>query len=223
MASFVIVERRIVDPLVPLELFRSGTLSVGSHSPSSAVAPALSTFALVALYLEQALEMAPQEAGLAMVPMSLAGFAVSLGLLPWMLRTLGPRRSLVIGLVVLAAGHLWLAYVPTESGYLVAVLPGLLLVATGVALSFMPTTMVVASAVPEAHTGLASGLAGSASQVGAALGTASFTAVGLAFGTRGDANLASTGFAAAFTAAAVVALATAALGFTIARGRNPVN
>ena len=61
-----------------------------------------------------------------------------------------------------------------------AVLPGLLLVAVGVALSFTPTTMVIASAAPATHTGLASGLAGSASQVGAALGTATFTAIGIA-------------------------------------------
>ena len=217
MAIFLIVERRTPDPLVPLELFRSRTLSVGVALAVLGAAARASSFVLVALYLQQALDMAPGQAGLAMVPTSLTGFAVSLGLLPRMLRTLGPRRSLVIGLVVLAAGHLWLAHAPTGSGYLVAVLPGLLLVATGVALSFTPTTMVVASAVPEAHTGLASGLAGSASQVGAALGTASFIAVGLAFGTRDAATLTSTGFTAAFTAAAVVALATAALGFTIAR------
>ena len=223
MAGFVLVERRIVDPLVPLQLFRSRTLSVGVALALLGGAARASTFVLVALYLQQALAMAPHQAGLAMVPTSLTGFAVSLGVLPWMLRTLGPRRSLVIGLVVLAAGHLWLAYAPTESGYLVALLPGLLLVATGVALSFTPTTMVIASAVPEAHTGLASGLAGSASQVGAALGTATFTAIGLAFGMRGAATLTSTGFAAAFTAAAVVALATAALGSTIARRRTLAN
>ena len=220
MASFVLVERRTVDPLVPLELFRSRTLSVGVALALLGGAARASTFVLVALYLQQALAMAPHQAGLAMVPTSLTGFAVSLVVLPWMLRTLGPRRSLVIGLIVLAGGHLWLAYAPTESGYAVAVLPGLLLVASGVALSFTPTTMVIASAVPEAHTGLASGLAGSASQVGAALGTATFTAVGLAFGMRGAATLTSTGFAAAFTAAAVVALATAALGSSIARGRT---
>ena len=223
MAGFVVVERRIADPLVPLQLFRSRIISVGVALAVLGGAARASTFVLVALYLQQALGMAPQQAGLAMVPTSLAGFVVSLGVLPRMLRTVGPRRSLVIGLVVLAAGHLWLAYAPTESGYPVAVLPGLLLVATGVALSFMPTTMVITSSVPEAHTGLASGLAGSASQVGAALGTATFTAVGLAFGMRGAATLTSTGFAAAFTAAAVVALATAALGFTIARGRTLVN
>jgi EmrB/QacA subfamily drug resistance transporter len=223
MAGFVLVERRIADPLVPLQLFRSRTLSVGVALALLGGAARASTFVLVALYLQQAVAMAPHQAGLAMVPTSLTGFAVSLGVLPRMLRTLGPRRSLVIGLVVLAAGHLWLAYAPVESGYLVAVLPGLLLVATGVALSFTPTTMVVASAVPEAHTGLASGISGSASQVGAALGTATFTAVGLAFGMRDASTLTPTGFVAAFTAAAVVALATAALGSTIVRGRTLAN
>jgi MFS family permease len=220
MASFVIVERRIVDPLVPLQLFRSRTLSVGVALAVLGGAARASTFVLVALYLQQALAMAPQQAGLAMVPTSLTGFVVSLVVLPRMLRTVGPRRSMVIGLAVLAAGHLWLAYAPAGSGYQVAVLPGLLLVATGVALSFTPTTMVIASAVPEAHTGLAAGLAGSGTQVGAALGTAAFTAVGLAFGARGAATLTSTGFSAAFTAAAVVALVTAALGLTIASKRT---
>lgn len=220
MTTFVIIERRNADPLVPLELFRSQTLSVGVGLALLGGGARASTFVLVALYLQQALAMAPEQAGLGMVPTSLIGFAVSLAVLPRMLRRMGPRRSLVIGLVVLAAGHLWLAYAPPGSGYLVAVLPGLFLVATGVALSFMPTTMVIASAVPEVHSGLASGLAGSASQVGAALGTATFTAIGLAFGTHGAATLTSTGFSAAFTAAAVVALMTAALGLTIARGRH---
>jgi hypothetical protein len=119
--------------------------------------------------------------------------------------------------VILAAGHLWLAYAPRDTGYVVAVLPGLLLVAIGVALSFTPTTMVIASAAPATHTGLASGLAGSASQVGAALGTATFTAIGISTAAPASGHLGVTGFSAAFTAAAVVALATAALGSTIPR------
>jgi hypothetical protein len=122
--------------------------------------------------------------------------------------------------VVLAAGHLWLANAPTASGYATAVLPGLLLVAVGVALSFTPTTMVIAGAVPDTHTGLASGLAGSATQVGAALGTATFTAIGISAGGHLGDTLGASGFSAAFTAAAAVALATAALGTSIARTRH---
>lgn len=176
-----------------------------------------STFVLVALYLKQALGMAPRQAGLAMVPTSLTGFAFPLALLPRILRTLGPQRTLVLGLVVLAAGHLWLAYAPRGNGYVVAVLPGLLLVAIGVALSFTPTTMVIASAAPATHAGLASGLADSATKVGAALGTATFTAIGVSMGTPTSSHLGAAGFSAAFTAAAMVALSTAALGSTLAR------
>jgi predicted MFS family arabinose efflux permease len=218
--AFVMVERRTEDPLVPLELFRSRNLTTGVGLALLGGAARASTFVLVALYLQEALAMAPQQAGLAMVPTSLTGFAVSLALLPRVIRTVGPQRTLVVGLVVLAAGHLWLAHAPREAGYLIAVLPGLILVAIGVALSFMPTTMVITSAAPVGHMGLASGLAGSATQIGAALGTATFTAIGISAGGTGTSVLAPTGFSAAFTAAAVVALATAVLGSTITRTRR---
>ncbi|HYN89695.1 MAG TPA: hypothetical protein VER55_14270, partial [Ardenticatenaceae bacterium] len=111
----------------------------------------------------------------------------------------------------------WLGHTPLGSGYLSGVMPGLLLVATGVALSFTPTTMVVAAAAPDAHAGLASGLAGSATQIGAALGTAAFISIGMSAGETADHVLGASGSSAAFTAAAVVALAAATLGLTIAR------
>jgi EmrB/QacA subfamily drug resistance transporter len=217
LVGFVVVEGRTSDPLVRLGLFRSRVLSTGVALAVFGGATRASAFVLVALDLQQSLAMAPQRAGLAMVPTSVTGFFVSLALLPRLLRTLGPRRTLVMGLLVLAAGHLWLGHAPVRGGYPVAVLPGLLLVAVGVALSFMPTTMVIAAAVPDEHAGLASGIAGSATQVGAALGTAAFTAIGIAAGRAGGATLDRAGFTAAFTAAAVVALATALLGVGIAR------
>jgi EmrB/QacA subfamily drug resistance transporter len=219
-ALFISIERRTADPLLPLDLFRSRTLTTGVGLAVLGGAARASTFVLIALYLQQALSMAPRQAGLAMVPTSLTGFAFSLTLLPRIVRLFGPQRSLVAGLVVLAAGHLWLANAATSSGYLTAVLPGLLLVAVGVALSFTPTTMVIAGAVPDTHTGLAAGLAGSASQVGAALGTATFTAIGISVSGPLGHTLDASGFSAAFTAAAAVALATAALGSTIVRARH---
>ncbi len=218
--AFVAIERRASEPLVPLDLFANRVVSTGVGLAVLGGAARASTFVLIALYLQQALHFDPRHAGLAMVPTSVTGFVVSLTLLPRTLRVLGPRRSLVTGLVVLAAGHLWLAYAPEGAGYSVGVLPGLLLAATGVALSFTPTTMVIASAVPDVHAGLASGLAGSATQVGSALGTSVFTAIGIAVGGTATGTLGSAGFTAAFSAAAVVSLATAALGCTIASSRG---
>ncbi|MCW2834631.1 MAG: transporter [Nocardioides sp.] len=220
-AAFIFIERRVAEPLVPLDLFASRILSTGVTLALLGGAARASSFVLVALYLQQALHLAPREAGLAMLPTSLAGVAVSLVLLARVVRFLGPQRTLVVGLVVLAAGHIWLAYAPRHAGYLVAVLPGLLLLATGVALSFTPTTMVIAAAVPDTHTGLASGMAGSASQVGAALGTATFIAIGMAASGPSTVVLRPSGFTAAFTAAALVSLVTAALGCTIASQGSP--
>jgi EmrB/QacA subfamily drug resistance transporter len=212
MTAFVAIERRATDPLVPLDLFRSRLLRRGTIVALLGGASRGSTFVLVALYFQQVLAMSPEQAGFAMVPTSLTGFAVSLTVLPRLLGAIGPVRSMVLGLVVLAGGHLWLAYGPTGPGYVVSVLPGLLLVATGVALSFTPTTMVLASAVPTTHTGLASGLAGASMQVGGALGTAVFIVIGITAGQPVRGALDSAGFSAAFTAAALVSLATAALG-----------
>jgi EmrB/QacA subfamily drug resistance transporter len=217
-ALFVRAERRAADPLVPLELFGSRLVSTGVGLAVLGGAVRASSFVLVALYLQQALSMAPERAGLAMVPTSMIGFVFSLALLPRLLRKLGPERSLVVGLVILATGQLWLAHAPVD-GYAAAVLPALFLVAVGVAMSFTPTTMIIASATPADHAGLASGLAGSATQVGSALGTASFTAIGLAVGGSAAGGLNPSGFSAAFTAAAVIALSTALLGATIARRR----
>ncbi|HEU5037372.1 MAG TPA: MFS transporter [Nocardioides sp.] len=212
LVAFIAIERRATDPLVPLELFGSPVLSTGVALAVLGGAARASTFVLIAMYLQKALAMSPEHAGLAMVPTSVTGFVVNLAVLPRVLRAIGPRRSMVVGLGVLAVGHLWIAYVPAGGGYAVAVLPGLLLVATGVALSFTPTTMVIASAAPDTHTGLASGLASSATQVGAALGTATFTAIALSTGSGFAA-----GFTMAFTAAAFVALATTGLALTIVR------
>lgn len=217
LVTFVAVERRATDPLLPLDLFASRRLSVGVVLAVLGGATRASTFVLVALFLQQGVRLTPEAAGLAMVPTSLAGFVVSLALLPRVLRRLGPERSLVVGLVVLAAGQLWLARTPSVVAYGTDVLPGLLLVATGVALSFTPTTMVIAGAVPAHRAGLASGLASTGTQIGSALGMAAFTGVAVAASGAGAAAVSSRGFAAAFVAAALVSLTTGAVGATVTR------
>ena len=144
--GFVVTERRASEPLIPVGLFRSPTLTTGVAAALLGGAARASSFVLVALYLQQALALAPGRAGLAMVPTSATVFVVSLLVLPRLLRSHGPARTMVAGLLVLAAGHLWLAQAPGGASYAIGVLPGLLLVATGVALSFTPTTLVITTA-----------------------------------------------------------------------------
>ena len=63
LAAFVVLEGRTADPLVPLELLRSRLMRTGLALAVFGGAARASAFVLVALYLQQALAMAPQRAG----------------------------------------------------------------------------------------------------------------------------------------------------------------
>ncbi|MFC0678720.1 MFS transporter [Lysobacter korlensis] len=224
LIAFVLIERRAADPILPLALFRAPAVSVGVAVGVLGGAARASSFFLVALFLQQVLLLDPELAGLGMVPTSLAGFAVSVLLLPRVLRALAPETVVLIGLLVLAAGHLWLARSPLGPSYFADVLPALLLIAAGVALSFTPSTMVIASGVPAERSGLASGLSNASSQIGAAIGIAmlgAIVAAGAAGSAAGPADLLD-GFRGAFGTAAGLALVAAAITSSLVlRRRGP--
>lgn len=227
MVAFVAIERRAVDPILPLWLFRARSVSVGVGVSLLGGAARASSFFLVALFLQQVLLFGPELAGLGMVPTSIAGFVFSVFLLPPVLRSWPPERVVLLGLLVLAAGHLWLARGSLGASYFFDVLPGLLLIAAGVALSFTPSTMVIASGVPTERSGLASGLSNASSQIGAAIGIALLGAiVAVSAAERiGAGSLAELGdgFRVAFSTAAGIAIAAAALATVLLsrRGTDP--
>lgn len=109
---------------------------------------------------------------------------------------------LTVGLGLLAVGMALLARLPEDGTYLAAVLPALLVVATGAGLAYAPTFIVGTSGVPERLQGLASGLLNSAQELGAAVGMTFLGAVA-AIATVEDALV--TGYRAGLiTAAAVI-------------------
>jgi hypothetical protein len=218
---FLRTERRAAEPIVPLDLFRSLTMSAGVTINLLGGAARIACFFLVALYLQQGLGYNPALAGSAMLPTSLTGFAVTVALLPRVIEKWGPTRTMIGGLALVAGAHVWLARGPVTGNYLLDVLPGLVLAASGVALSFTPTTLVITSGVPAARSGLASGNATASAQMGGALGIATFSAIPasvqlglLQAGSPTDAADAS-GFGAAFLAAGVSAATAAVLAIAL--------
>lgn len=211
------IERTAANPTIRPAMIRAPGVRAGVVIGLLGGAARVCTFFLVALYLQQVLLYNPEHAGAAMVPTSIAVFATSVLILPRFIRNLGAETTLATGLVILAAGLFWLSRSPSDAGYAFDVLPGLILAAAGVALSFMPSTMVITSAVSPNQSGLASGMASASSQIGGAIGVAVFSAV-LAVRSR-DARESGLpleealahGFQGAFGAAAIIALAAAAV------------
>lgn len=215
LAGLVVVERRSADPILPPALFHEARVVGGMIVNLAGGAARIGCFVLVALLLQHVLEYSPAAAGLAMLPTSLCGFAVSTLLLPRLLARFGPERVAFAGLLLLAAAHVWLVGVGPGAVYGFRILPALLLAATGVALSFTPTTLVIADGIAARNAGVGSGLASATAQLGGAIGIAVFGAVDAA---SCAAVLADGGTAQAAAGAGIHSAQLAAAGFALAAG-----
>jgi MFS family permease len=144
-------------------------------------------------------------------------------LAPRAIAGLGPRRTTVLGMGLLAAGMLWLTQVDPAGSFLVDVLPASLVAALGMSLAFIPTLGTAISAAPPQDGGLASGIVNTSYQVGSALGLAVMTAIASAQGAGrlGDPLSLTNGYSAAFAGAAVVALLGAVAAATLLRTPAP--
>jgi MFS family permease len=84
----------------------------------------------------------------------------------------GAKTTLLPGLVLIAAGLALFAQVPVDGTYVSDVLPSMILLGTGVGTAFPALTTLAMSGATQRDAGLASGLVNTTMQVGAALGLA---------------------------------------------------
>jgi MFS family permease len=98
----------------------------------------------------------------------------------------GPRWPLTLGPIVAGAGFLLLHGVDPAAGYIRGVLPGLFVIALGMAGAVAPLTTAVLSAVDDRHMGTASGFNSAIARTGGLIATA---LVGVVLSQSGDALL----------------------------------
>lgn len=172
LVAFVIREQQAANPLVPLRIFRSRTVSAANAVQALMVAGMFGMFFLGALYLQRVLGYDAVEVGLAFLPVALGIGILSAGVAPRVIVRYGGRAALLPGLALMAAGLAWFQRLPLDASYAVDLFPAMLLVGVGAGLSFPALmTLAMSGATPE-DSGLASGLVNTTQQVGGALGLA---------------------------------------------------
>jgi EmrB/QacA subfamily drug resistance transporter len=194
LAAFIVRETRAANPLVPLDVFRSRNTSGANVIQSLMVAGMFGMFFLGALYLQRVLGFGALEVGLAFLPVTAIIGTLSLGFSARLNMRFGARATLVPGLVLIAAGLVYLARVPVDGVYLTDILPAMVLMGAGAGLSFPSLMTLAMSGVAEEEAGLASGLVNTTLQVGGAMGLAVLATLST---TRSD-NLLATGDSTAF-------------------------
>lgn len=149
------------------------------------------------------------QAGLALLP-----FAIVIGtmsrLAGRLAERIGPRWPLTIGPVVTGAGFALLVRADPLASYWASILPGMAVIALGMAGAVAPLTTAVLSSVDDRHTGTASGFNSAVARTGGLIATALAGAViavpaGALAGVFHVAALVAAGFA---TAAGLIAFLT---------------
>jgi EmrB/QacA subfamily drug resistance transporter len=172
LLAFLAREGRTPNPLVPLRIFRSRNVSGANAIQMLMVAGLFGMFFLSVLYLQRVLGYDAVETGLAFLPVSGLIGVLSLGFSARLNLRFGARATLLPGLVLLVAGLLLFARAPVDGGYVVDLLPAMVLFGIGAGLAFPSLTTLAMSGATRSDSGLASGLINTSLQVGGALGLA---------------------------------------------------
>jgi EmrB/QacA subfamily drug resistance transporter len=169
LAAIVWSERRTPDPLLPLELLRARVFVVANvYTLLVYAALGASTFYL-ALYLQsQAVGYSPARASLVFVPISIVMFffAARFGRLA---DRDGPRGYLTVAPLVMALGLVLLTFIRGTNP--LAPLPGVLVLAAGLAVLVAPITSTALKAASDRFAGLAAGVNTTVSRLGGLIAT----------------------------------------------------
>lgn len=230
LGVFAAVERRARRPLFPFSIFRLPTLRTANVIMLLTGAALLSLFFVLSLYEQQVLRYSALQAGLSQLPLAVTIIAAA-GLSSRLVSRAGLKPALLAGLVLFAAGLVWLAQVTDTSSFTVGILGPSLLIGAGLGLAFVALTIGSMTGTVPQQAGLASGLINSSQQIGGSLGLAiaatistSQTSRSLAAGVAPAAAL-TAGFRLAFLAAAaltaVAVIATVTLVHRASPARTP--
>lgn len=207
LLAFVRHERRHAAPLVRFSLLRLPGVRTGNAVLALLAAASGGALFFTTLYLQLVLDYSAMDVGLAFAPVTLVMLVVS-PIAGRLVSRWGVRRLLVAGSMLTGFGLLYLTQVDVDGSYMTAVLPGLAFVALGNGVAFAPTMIAATSGVPEADQGLASGMLGTAQELGTAIGLAVLasmaTAVSRANEHLGPAPASTAGYRAGFLGATVL-------------------
>ncbi|MFC5800174.1 MFS transporter [Streptomyces formicae] len=179
LLGFVGVEARAKSPLMPLKLFRVRSVSAANAAMFSCGAAMFCMWFFMTLYAQNVLGYTPLEAGLALMPSSLA-VVVGSKLAPPLMRRLGARNVAVLGVLVSAAGFAWQSTMAAHGSYVTTImLPGIVMM-TGGGLAGTPLATLATSGADPSDAGLVSGLINTSRVMGGALGLAVLSTVAAA-------------------------------------------
>lgn len=212
-AALAAIERGSESPMLPPRIFSRQFSS--ANAVTFVVYTALGgVFFLFVAFLQVALGYSPLAAGASSLPITLLMLLFSPRSAS-LARRIGPRIPLAAGSLTIAIGMLLMTQIGKGDGYLVGVLPAVIVFGAGLTLVVSPVTAAVLAAADERDAGIASGINNAVARVAGLLAVALLPAIAGLSGKRFYDPVAMTdGFHVAMIVCAGIAIAGAAIAWT---------
>ena len=171
LVAFLNIESRKEQPLMPIRLIKDRVRG-GAYLGQILVALALyGMFLFMTFYFQQIHDYSAVSSGLLFLPFSL-GVIFSAIVASKLLPKFGPRPLATVGTLMGATGLFYLSNMSATSSYGFHILPGMLTIAFGLGLVYVPTSSTALFNVRPQDTGSASAVLNTAQQIGGSFGTA---------------------------------------------------
>src|SRR5690349_12759769 len=137
---FLVVETRVPAPLLPLRLFRVGSVA-GSNAVGFLLGTSFLTFVFVGtLYMQQVLGFSALATGAAWMTASVTSLACA-NLSQRLVTKTSPRLVMVFGMALIGAGMLWAAQAPADGSFWHDLAGPFFVAGMGTAFTFIPTSI----------------------------------------------------------------------------------
>jgi EmrB/QacA subfamily drug resistance transporter len=155
LTLFVVVERRAAEPIIDLELFRSGPYLGASAAAFALVGSYWTVMFLLPQYLDLALRFSTARSGLLMLPVTVP-MAIISPLVARLVARASARLVMTAGMACATLGMLFLTRLDGSSNYW-DVAPGLVLFGLALGFVYAPMSAAAMAALPPEKAGVASG------------------------------------------------------------------
>jgi EmrB/QacA subfamily drug resistance transporter len=219
LVAFLVAEARRRAPMMPLGVFRSGQFS-GANAVTFVVYGGLGgALFLLPIQLQQVIGFSPLAAGTALLPITVIMLVLSSrsGALA---ARIGPRLQMSVGPLLVAAGLALMSRIGAGGDYVSEVLPAVVVLGFGLAVTVAPLTAAVLAAAPIEHSGIASAINNDVARIAGLIAVAVLPTIA---GLTGDSYLHPAVFSAGFHIAVLIAAGACVVGALIAvlTIRNP--
>jgi EmrB/QacA subfamily drug resistance transporter len=175
-ALFVIIEARVSEPIIPLELFGDPVFSLSIAYTLITGFVMFGSFVFIPMYLQVVGGMSPTESGLAMLPMVVGIFSTSISAGQLMTRTGHYKVFPILAAAVMVLALLLFVSLGPHSPYWQAA-AAMYLLGAGLGLQMQVLVTVVQNTVDRRHMGTATSSVTFFRQLGGTFGTAVFGAI----------------------------------------------